>query len=485
MTDPHPVAILLAGLASLAPAAGHRDSAPADAPSISSISPDRRDMESPGFTLTVRGTGFRQNAVVRWNGADRMTSYVSTGELRASIPASDLVARGTVAVTVSVPGGQGGLSNAATFTIVGNPVPAIGSIFPTTADAGGEPFTLTVNGSDFVVGAVVRWNDEPLTTGRVSASRLTASVPSSRIPLPRTARISVANPTPGGGASTSLDLSVVHRTPSISGLSPAQATSGGAAFTLTVTGQHFIRNGSTVRWNGAGRTTTFVSPTRLRATIPASDLADQGGASVTVTTRLSRILLERSGPASFSIERLPAQTLARQGSFLSGAGFVADLDCSRFGASFVMVGMRGRHGNAVDEIRVGCAELSAAGLSETVRWTARWDDDDQGGTAFERRCAAGSAVSGFEGSFDPFFGQLRSIRLRCRELRRFGLTTGGTARLTTFGSATSRTWGPTDCSLNRPARAVRAAKDFFKPLPLLAPTIVVGVQLICEQPTVP
>ena len=37
-----------------------------------------------------------------------------------------------------------------------------------------------------------------------------------------------------------------------------------------------------VRWNGAARTTTFVSATELRASIPASDLAVHGPASVTV-----------------------------------------------------------------------------------------------------------------------------------------------------------------------------------------------------------
>ncbi len=40
--------------------------------------------------------------------------------------------------------------------------------------------------------------------------------------------------------------------------------------------------GSTVQWNGAARTTTFVSSTQLQASIPASDIATAGSASVTV-----------------------------------------------------------------------------------------------------------------------------------------------------------------------------------------------------------
>jgi hypothetical protein len=50
-------------------------------------------------------------------------------------------------------------------------------------------------------------------------------------------------------------------------------------------------SGSTVRWNGSSRTTTFVSATQLRATILAADLASIPGvipgprtANVTVFT---------------------------------------------------------------------------------------------------------------------------------------------------------------------------------------------------------
>ncbi|MGH9937469.1 MAG: IPT/TIG domain-containing protein, partial [Blastocatellia bacterium] len=70
-------------------------------------------------------------------------------------------------------------------------------------------------------------------------------------------------------------------TPTLTSLNPASATAGGAAFTLTVNGTNFI-NGSAARWNGADRTTTFVSNTQLTAAIPATDIAAAGAASVTV-----------------------------------------------------------------------------------------------------------------------------------------------------------------------------------------------------------
>lgn len=69
--------------------------------------------------------------------------------------------------------------------------------------------------------------------------------------------------------------------PAIGSLSPATATSGSAGFTLTVNGVNF-ESGAEVRWNGVARTTVFVSATQLTATIPNTDVASAGTASVTV-----------------------------------------------------------------------------------------------------------------------------------------------------------------------------------------------------------
>ena len=69
--------------------------------------------------------------------------------------------------------------------------------------------------------------------------------------------------------------------PTLSALSPSSATAGGAAFTLTVTGTNFVST-STVEWNGTGLTTTYVSGTKVKASVPASHIATARTASVTV-----------------------------------------------------------------------------------------------------------------------------------------------------------------------------------------------------------
>lgn len=73
----------------------------------------------------------------------------------------------------------------------------------------------------------------------------------------------------------------VNPAPAATSVSPASATAGGGAFTLTVSGANFV-NGAAIQWNGSNRTTTFVSATQLTAAISASDIATAGTASVTV-----------------------------------------------------------------------------------------------------------------------------------------------------------------------------------------------------------
>ena len=70
--------------------------------------------------------------------------------------------------------------------------------------------------------------------------------------------------------------------PVIASLNPSQVIAGSGGFTLSVSGLNFDA-GSTVRWNGMARTTTYVGVTQLRAAIPASDISVAGSVQVTVT----------------------------------------------------------------------------------------------------------------------------------------------------------------------------------------------------------
>ena len=87
-------------------------------PTLTSLSPSSAVAGGPAFTLTVNGSNFVSGSVVRWNGANRTTTFVSATQLTAAITAADIAAAGSASVTVQNPGGA--VSNALTFTITGS-----------------------------------------------------------------------------------------------------------------------------------------------------------------------------------------------------------------------------------------------------------------------------------------------------------------------------------------------------------------------------
>ena len=115
-------------------------------------------------------------------------------------------------------------------------------------------------------------------------------------------------------------------------LSPLNATAGGAAFTLTVTGTNFTTT-SVVNWNGAARTTTFNSATQLQAAITAADIAAAIPVAVTVTnptpgggTTATALNFVINNPAPTLASLTPTSAVAGSAGFtltLNGTGFVA------------------------------------------------------------------------------------------------------------------------------------------------------------------
>ncbi|WP_169747156.1 IPT/TIG domain-containing protein [Edaphobacter aggregans] len=247
---------------------------------IASLAPASANVGSSAFTLTVNGSGFSNGATVQWNGSGRTTSFVNATQLTAAITAADIANSGTAQITVA---SKSKTSIATTFAISfpPNPVPTITSLSPATAAAGGSAFTLTVNGTNFVSGATVQWDGAARTTTVVSPTQVTASITAADVVSAGSKSVTVVNPSPGGGASSAVAFTITSLSPSLSSLSPATATSGGAAFTLTVNGTGFLSSAS-VAWNGSVRPTTVVSSTQLTASIAAADIASAGTASVDV-----------------------------------------------------------------------------------------------------------------------------------------------------------------------------------------------------------
>jgi hypothetical protein len=91
-----------------------------------------------------------------------------------------------------------------TSAFANNPVPTVvGPPVPQAVVPGSGEFTLTVYGANFVSGAVVNWNRSQRSTTFVSARELKAQILASDVAAATAGYITVTNPPPGGGVSSS------------------------------------------------------------------------------------------------------------------------------------------------------------------------------------------------------------------------------------------------------------------------------------------
>lgn len=84
---------------------------------LSSVSPSYVTVGGTAFTLTAIGTGFNAGSTVQWNGGALATTYVSSTQLTAQVPASDIATAGSAAVTVVNTSAPTGTSAAQTVNI--------------------------------------------------------------------------------------------------------------------------------------------------------------------------------------------------------------------------------------------------------------------------------------------------------------------------------------------------------------------------------
>jgi hypothetical protein len=122
--------------------------------------------------------------------------------------------------------------------------------------------------------------------------------------------------------------------PTITTLSPANATAGGAAFTLTVNGTGFITT-SVVNVNGTAVATTFVNATQVTAPVTAAQIAAAGTLNITVTNPTPGGGM--SAISAFAVNNpVPTATSLSPSSATKGAAFTLTVSGTNFNASSVV-----------------------------------------------------------------------------------------------------------------------------------------------------
>jgi trimeric autotransporter adhesin len=164
---------------------------------ISSVTPSQGSCGTgPEFTCDLGSLG---------NGASATVTVSATPSTSGTLAGIATVSSTSYDPTVAN-------NQAATNTVVSgslySAVPLISAISPNFLQAGSSAFTLTVTGADFNEGSTVNLATTPLATTYVSATQLTAAVTSSEIANYGWAAVTVSNPSPGGGVSQVLPLTI-------------------------------------------------------------------------------------------------------------------------------------------------------------------------------------------------------------------------------------------------------------------------------------
>ncbi|MEZ5354195.1 MAG: putative Ig domain-containing protein [Bryobacteraceae bacterium] len=248
-------------------------------PTIVSMSPSAVTAPSPGITLQITGTRFRQDSRVVWRygslGATPLeTTFLGETQLRAAVPASFLQDAAQIPVAVTQPGApfETLVSNVVSFAVFSGLSVATGCPLPSaivgqpytqslTPNGGVPPYSWTLFGGSLPAGLSLS------PTGVISGTPAIAQTTTFTLQVAdaagSTARTGCALTTIGGTASQTLFITA---------LQPPGVLAGSGATSLTIRGLGFTPSTIAV-WNFGGSpvdlATTFVDSTTLTAAIPA------------------------------------------------------------------------------------------------------------------------------------------------------------------------------------------------------------------------
>jgi len=175
--------------------------APSPAPQITAISPSGVTTGSAGFVLIITGKNFFTQSTVAVNNITRSSAFIDSTTLQVGINSADVASSGTVSIVVVNPPPNGG-SSAVFLLTVSNPVPGIGTLNPSSLQAGSAaPSLLTLTGTGYVPNSVVELNGSPHTTAFSNSTTLTVTLTAADMAAGGVDQVQVFNPAPGGGTS--------------------------------------------------------------------------------------------------------------------------------------------------------------------------------------------------------------------------------------------------------------------------------------------
>ena len=176
-------------------------------PSIGLLRPSSAAAGGPPFDMDIFGNCLLGTSIVFWNDRSLSANFFpgGGGSLVAQVPMSLIATSGPAAVTVR--NSPQAISPGADFLIV---APAVNEVSVVTESASEDGVTVSISGTDFVPGSIVRFAGQQVSTTFLSPNSLRAFIPKSLLMSNPNGSITVESP--GGALSDSATLPLLNLT---------------------------------------------------------------------------------------------------------------------------------------------------------------------------------------------------------------------------------------------------------------------------------
>ena len=322
-----------------------------------------------GTTVTLTGTSFKSGAVVRFGTLSGQVTSLTSTRIVVRSPARDA---GAVPVTVLNPDG-GSTQAPQPFTYTAPPAtPTISSFAPASGPATGGT-DVTITGTNFQSGAVVRFGAVGATVTSVTPTRITVRTPAQGKGI---VALSVVNPS-GNGAQVPSAFTYLGAAPTVTSVSPVVGPSAGGT-DVTIEGANF-ENGVSVSINHQLAPVVSVTPSRLVVRMPAHAPATVGLAVTNPDSQVAWVpaafTYENAGPAIISVEPASGPTGGGTTVTIVGSGFSAGASVRFDGVAATIVHATGEMltvqtpGHAAGAVGISVVNADGHGTTRPAAYT--------------------------------------------------------------------------------------------------------------------
>lgn len=173
---------------------------------LASVVPDILPVNGSDQTVQLYGKNFIPGTVAVWNDVQVLDTVVLSGTtMTAVVPTLDLTQAGVGTIRAT----NNQTASAPLTITIGNIVPTLSAVAPDKIITNASSLSITVTGTNFNSSSVINWNGSALPTTFVSATSLTATIPTSDYASAGVEPVTVSNPGTGGGTTTAVNFTVV------------------------------------------------------------------------------------------------------------------------------------------------------------------------------------------------------------------------------------------------------------------------------------